>query len=156
MGQIHDLVTRHGRLEAKKLVPADDARLVDLAAEVLGDENVTMGFTYSGFCMASLPHRALDTDKEWIRKSDDFSLIIEPGKLFRHGEEEGTAYGVPFGPRASDDHVVPSIRSDPDELPRSRARRQHEPLARAHEDRRRRQDLQGVPRAGTEDLGRVA
>ena len=33
-------------------------------------------------------------------KSDDFSLIIEPGKLFRHGEEEGTLYGVPFGPRA--------------------------------------------------------
>jgi len=100
MGQIHDLVTRHGRLEARKLVAADEAKLVDLAAEVLGDENATMGFTYSGFCMASLPHRALETNKEWMRKSDDFSLVIEPGKLFKHGEDVGTEYGVPYGPRA--------------------------------------------------------
>jgi hypothetical protein len=50
--------------------------------------------------MASLPHRSLPDDSQWVRKSEDFSLIIEPGKLFRHGEEEGTLYGVPFGPRA--------------------------------------------------------
>src|SRR5215469_1928209 len=100
MGQIHELVAHHGRDTARKLVPLEEKRLVDLAAEVLTDEKVAAGFTYSGFCMASLPHRSLPDDSEWVRKSEDFSLIIEPGKLFRHGEEEGTLYGVPFGPRA--------------------------------------------------------
>ena len=100
MGQIHELVAQHGRDTARKLVPFEEKRLVDLAADVLADEKVAAGFTYSGFCMASLPHRSLPDNSEWVRKSDDFSLIIEPGKLFRHGEEEGTLYGVPFGPRA--------------------------------------------------------
>ena len=100
MGQIHELVAQHGRDTARKLVPLEEKRLVDLAAEVLTDEKVAAGFTYSGFCMASLPHRSLPDDSQWVRKSEDFSLIIEPGKLFRHGEEEGTLYGVPFGPRA--------------------------------------------------------
>ena len=99
MGQIHELVALHGRDTARKLVPLEQKRLVDLAADVLADEKVAAGFTYSGFCMASLPHRSLPDDSQRVRKSEDFSLIIEPGKLFRHGEEEGTLYGVPFGPR---------------------------------------------------------
>lgn len=100
MGQIHDLIALHGRDTARKLVPLEEKRLVDLAADVLTEDRVAAGFTYSGFCMASLPHRSLPDDRQWVRKSDDFSLIIEPGKLFRHGDEEGTLYGVPFGPRA--------------------------------------------------------
>src|ERR1700741_5151071 len=100
MGQIHELVVQHGRDTARKLVPIEEKRLVDLAADVLADEKGAAGFTYSGFCMASLPHRSLPDDSQWVRRSEDFSLIIEPGKLFRHGEEEGTLYGVPFGPRA--------------------------------------------------------
>lgn len=100
MGQIHELVAQHGRDTARKLVRFEEKRLVDLAAEVLTDEKVAAGFTYSGFCMASLPHRSLPNESQWVRKSEDFSLIIEPGKLFRHGEEEGTLYGVPLGPRA--------------------------------------------------------
>jgi hypothetical protein len=100
MGQIHELVTLHGRDTARKLVPFEEKRLVDLAAAVLSDERVAAGYTYSGFCMASLPHRSLPDDREWVRKSEDFSLIIEPGKLFAHGDDEGTLYGVPFGPRA--------------------------------------------------------
>lgn len=100
MGQIHDLIVQHGRDTARKLVPLEEKHLVDLAADVLTEDRVAAGFTYSGFCMASLPHRSLPDDRQWVRKSDDFSLIIEPGKLFRHGDEEGTLYGVPFGPRA--------------------------------------------------------
>jgi hypothetical protein len=100
MGQIHELVAQHGRDTARKLVPIEEKRLFDLAADVLADEKGAAGFTYSGFCMASLPHRSLPENSQWVRKSADFSLIIEPGKLFRHGEEEGTLYGVPFGPRA--------------------------------------------------------
>ena len=100
MGQIHELVAQHGRDTARRLVSFEEKRLVDLAADVLADEKVAAGFTYSGFCMASLPHRSLPDNSQWVRKSEDFSLIIEPGKLFRHGEEDGTLYGVPFGPRA--------------------------------------------------------
>lgn len=100
MGEIHQLVAQHGRNTARRLVSLDEKHLVDLAAEVLTDERVAAGFTYSGFCMASLPHRSLPDDREWVRKSGDFSLIIEPGKLFRHGDEEGVLFGVPFGPRA--------------------------------------------------------
>ena len=76
MGQIHELVAQHGRDTARKLVPFEEKRLVDLATEVLTDEKVAAGFTYSGFCMASLPHRSLPDDSQWVRKSEDFSLII--------------------------------------------------------------------------------
>jgi hypothetical protein len=86
MGQIHELVAQHGRDTARKLVPIEEKRLVDLAADVLADEKGAAGFTYSGFCMASLPHRSLPENSQWVRKSEDFSLIIEPGKLSRHGE----------------------------------------------------------------------
>ena len=68
MGQIYELVAQHGRDTARKLVPFEEKRLVDLAADVLADEKVAAGFTYSGFCMASLPHRSLPDNLEWVRR----------------------------------------------------------------------------------------
>jgi hypothetical protein len=49
MGQIHDLVAQHGRDTARKLVPLEEKRLVDLAAEVLTDEKVAAGLYILGF-----------------------------------------------------------------------------------------------------------
>ena len=148
MGQIHELVAQHGRDTARRLVPFEEKRLVDLAADVLADEKVAAGFTYSGFCMASLPHRSLPDNSEWVRKSEDFSLIIEPGKLFRHGEEDGTLYGVPFG-HAPCDPTLPTERSDQDEQPRDRTRQLDAAVARPHGNRTRRQDVSSLPRSGS-------
>jgi hypothetical protein len=44
MGQIHDLIALHGRDTARKLVPLEEKRLVDLAADVLTDDRVAAGF----------------------------------------------------------------------------------------------------------------
>jgi hypothetical protein len=65
MGQIHELVVRHVRDTARNLVPIEEKHLVDLAADVLADEKGAAGFTYSGFCMASLPHRLLPENSQW-------------------------------------------------------------------------------------------
>ena len=99
MGEIHTLVQQHGRDRARNLVPSSDRYLVDLAAEVLGEERLETSYLYSGFCMSSLPHRAIPTEGEWVRKSDNFTLIVEPGKLF-DVNGDGTLVGIPYGPKA--------------------------------------------------------
>ena len=149
MGQIHELVAQHGRDTARKLVPIEEKRLVDLAADVLADEKGAAGFTYSGFCMASLPHRSLPDKSQWVRKSEDFSLIIEPGKLFRHGEEEGTLYGVPFGPRARVILLYLQARRSRPTAARSSLAAGCDSGARPHGDRARRQDVSSLPRSGS-------
>jgi hypothetical protein len=47
-----------------------------------------------------LPHKRLPAEKEWIRRSERLTLMIEPGRLIRPGASEGEFVGVPFGSRA--------------------------------------------------------
>ena len=109
MGEIHKLVTLHGRDRARDLVPSEDRYLVDLAAQVLGEEGVGQrGYLYSGFAMTCLPHRKpKDEGQPWKRQNGRFRLAIEPGFLVGPTGEYVTdetgadrLYGVPFGPRA--------------------------------------------------------
>ena len=98
MGEIHDLVIRVGKDEAKKIVPVDDRPLIDMAAEFLGDEDASLSYMYSGFAFTSLPHRALGDNEIWERRNGRLSLIVEPGVLFEG--DRTTKYGVPYGSRA--------------------------------------------------------
>ncbi|HYD30731.1 MAG TPA: replication protein RepA [Azospirillaceae bacterium] len=98
MGEIHDLVIRHGRTEARKRVPTEQKRLIDLAAEILGDEEGSIAYMYSGFAMTTLPHRPLPDNDIWERKNGRLSLIVEPGVLPENGVAK--KYGVPYGSRA--------------------------------------------------------
>lgn len=100
MGQIHTLITRLGRDQAKALQTTPDQRsLVDVAASVLEEERQNLGITYSGFALTALPHRRLPDNQPWERQGHKIRLLIEPGRLpIRGGGFK--LFGVPYGSRA--------------------------------------------------------
>jgi len=100
MAEIHNLVVNQGVDEARRAAAtAHERRLIDIAAGILSEESDELGFSYSGFCMTSLPYRRLKEDNAvWERKNGRFSLIVEPGVLPENGKL--THYGVPYGARA--------------------------------------------------------
>jgi len=100
MGTVHRLVLEHGKEGALRQVEPEDRHLVRLAADILAEEDDSIGVTYSGFCQASLPHKRLAADKEWIRQSERLTLMIEPGRLVKPGTTESEFVGVPYGSRA--------------------------------------------------------
>ena len=65
---VHQLVLVHGRERARELVDARMRPLVDIAAEVLGDETQRIGISYTGFCLTALPHKKLADDQPWEKK----------------------------------------------------------------------------------------
>jgi hypothetical protein len=95
---IHHLVLVHGRERARELVPEKQRPLVDIAAEVLADEQQRIGISYTGFCLTSLPHKRLPDTQTWEKKGHRVTLWIEPGRL-KVGYRAIT-YGVPYGARA--------------------------------------------------------
>ena len=97
MGTVHDIIAERGRQQALQL---DFAReVVDAAASYLGDEDASIGFLYSGWCQAALPHRRLEDSQGWQVESDRYCLIVEPG--MRRGPGGTPVHvGVPYGSRA--------------------------------------------------------
>jgi hypothetical protein len=88
------LVLVHGRDRARSMVEPEHKSLVDIAAEVMSDETIRMGISYSGFCLTGLPHRRLPDNEVWIKRGHKVTLQVEPGR-------KGNDYiGVPFGARA--------------------------------------------------------
>jgi len=73
---------------------------VHVAADVLTDEADGIGIMYSGFCQAALPHKRLPTNDPWVRRSEQITLMVEPGRLLRPGDIEPEMIGVPYGSRA--------------------------------------------------------
>jgi hypothetical protein len=100
MGAVHRLVLEHGKEEALRHVDPKDRHLVRVAADILAEEDDSIGVTYSGFCQASLPHKRLPSNKEWIRQSERLTLMIEPGRIVKPGTADSEFVGVPYGSRA--------------------------------------------------------
>jgi hypothetical protein len=100
MGTLHNLVLDVGREEALKRVDVGDRHLVRIAADVLTDEANEIGVTYSGFCQAALPHKRLPAQEPWVRRNDQITLMVEPGRLLRPHAAEPDMMGVPYGSRA--------------------------------------------------------
>jgi hypothetical protein len=97
MGTVHDFIETKGKQEALK--SAFDRQVVEAAAAYMSDEEAGIGFLYSGWCQAALPHRRLPPDQGWQIDSDRLRLIVEPGmRGGAHGKPEPV--GVPFGSRA--------------------------------------------------------
>ncbi len=93
---VRRLVLVHGRDEARRLVEPEQRRLVDIAAEVMGDEDGRIGITYTGFCLTALPHKRLPDDQPWEKRGHKVTLLVEPG---RQGNSR-RFIGVPYGARA--------------------------------------------------------
>jgi len=98
MGDIHELVIKHGREVARAMVRPEDRPLVDIAAEILADDRQNLGITYSGFCLTSLPHKKLADDAPWEKRGHQVTLLVEPGRLKVNGKMK--LFGVPYGARA--------------------------------------------------------
>ncbi|WP_242662326.1 replication protein RepA [Teichococcus deserti] len=97
MAEVHAMLEAHGRQGVLKL--DFDRRVVDAAADYLGDEDGGIGFIYSGWAQAALPHKRLADDAPWQVRTDRVSLLVEPGRKTRaDGSLEWI--GVPYGSRA--------------------------------------------------------
>lgn len=96
---VRRLVLVHGRDTARSMVEPEQRSLVDIAAEVLGDDARRIGITYTGFCLTGLPHRRLPDDHPWEKRGHRVVLMVEPGRL-RRGMGAAKLYGVPYGARA--------------------------------------------------------
>jgi hypothetical protein len=98
MGTVHRLITAEGKQAALQEGTFERAE-VEAAASYLSDEDPAIGFLYSGFCQAALPHKRLPDAEGWHVQSGRVSLIVEPGmRLGRTGALEPV--GVPYGSRA--------------------------------------------------------
>jgi Plasmid encoded RepA protein len=97
MGTIHELIEHRGKQGA--LLLEADRRSVEAAAAYMADEDPGIGFLYSGWCQAALPHRRLPDDKEWQIRSEHVNMVVAPGhRSSRFGDAE--KIGVPYGSRA--------------------------------------------------------
>jgi hypothetical protein len=97
MGTVHDLIEAKGK--AGTLAFDFDRQVVEAAATYMADEDAGIGFLYSGWCQAALPHRRLANDKGWQIDGERVTLIVEPG--MRKGTQgEPESVGVPYGSRA--------------------------------------------------------
>src|ERR671916_1498645 len=97
MGTVHRLLEAHGKAGA---LSADvDRRVVEAASAYMGDEDGGVGFIYSGWTQAALPHRRLADDATWQITSERVRLLVEPGRrALDTGEPQWV--GVPYGSRA--------------------------------------------------------
>jgi hypothetical protein len=97
VGTLHDLIEAKGRQAA--LNYDVDRRIVDAAANYMADEDNGIGFVYSGWAQAALPHRRLRDDQTWQISSERVKLLLEPG---RRATDSGDPIlvGVPYGSRA--------------------------------------------------------
>jgi hypothetical protein len=97
MGAVHQLLLEFGREEALK--SDHDRRVVEAAAAYLASEDTEVGFLYSGWAQAALPHKRLPDDALWQVKNDRVTLVVQPGVRI---VEDGPPIhvGVPYGSRA--------------------------------------------------------
>jgi len=100
MGTVHKLIVTYGKEEALKRVDPSERHLVNIAADILAEDDDSIGVTYSGFCQSGLPHKRLPNPCDWVRQTERLTLMIEPGKLIRPGTSDTEFIGVPYGSRA--------------------------------------------------------
>jgi Plasmid encoded RepA protein len=98
-GGVRQLVLVHGRAKARAMVEPEQRSLVDIASEVLADDEGRIGITYTGFCLTGLPHKRLPDEQVWEKVGHKVTLMVEPGRVRRPGQLP-KCIGVPYGARA--------------------------------------------------------
>jgi len=101
MGRVHELIELKGRAGAILALQDDcDRRIVDTAASYMADEENGVGFIFSGWAQAALPHRRLKSDDSvWQLETERVRLMVEPGRRPIPGGDP-VWVGVPYGSRA--------------------------------------------------------
>lgn len=99
MGSVHDLLEARGKQAVMDLDFGRDA--VEAASAYLSDEDTSIGYLFSGWTQAALPHKRLADDEVWEIRTPRVTLLVEPGR--RPNPVEGMlpiSIGVPYGSRA--------------------------------------------------------
>ena len=76
-----------------------DRSVVEAAAGYLSTEDNDIGYLFSGWAQAALPHRRLSDDSAWQVMTDRVTLIVQPG-LRPSADGNPIPVGVPYGSRA--------------------------------------------------------
>ena len=98
MGTVHRLLEARGKQGTLELGSLERQE-VEAAATYMADEDAGVGFLYSGWCQAALPHRKLPDAEGWQIQSERTTLVVEPGmRPGAAGRPEPV--GVPYGSRA--------------------------------------------------------
>src|SRR5215204_5769104 len=97
MADIHQLRLEFGKDAALKT--GVERQVVEAAAGYLASEDGDIGFIYSGWAQAALPHKRLADDAHWEVSTDHLSLIVQPG-LRKPPEGPIVHVGIPYGSRA--------------------------------------------------------
>ena len=100
MGTVHTLIERVGRQQALQAAAStSERRAIEAALTYMADEEAGIGFLYSGWCQAALPHKRLPNDQPWKVETERVALVVEPGR--RNLQGKGLEWvGVPYGSRA--------------------------------------------------------
>jgi hypothetical protein len=97
LGEVHQLLLELGKAAALKAV--DERDVVEAAAAYLSSEDSEIGFIYSGWAQAALPHKRLADDAVWEIKTERMGLLVQPGlRMVQDGPS--VPIGVPYGSRA--------------------------------------------------------
>lgn len=97
LGKVHELILDHGKDGA--LMFDFDRPVVEAAAGYMASEENDIGYLFSGWAQAALPHRRLADNAAWQVTTDRVTLIVQPG-LRPSPTGVPTAVGVPYGSRA--------------------------------------------------------
>src|SRR3954452_10775871 len=97
MGEVHRVIREQGREDALRTeLPRT---VVEAAVAYLSAEESEVGFLYSGWCQAALPHKKLPDDMVWQITTDHTSLLVSPGHR-PNPAGQPIPVGVPYGSRA--------------------------------------------------------
>lgn len=93
MGEVHQLLLKHGLEEARRITGGDknDRLCLDAAHAVLTDEKGSVGIAHAGFAMAALPHKKT-IEPVWERDGGPVKLLIESGL-----DSQKRPIGIPYG-----------------------------------------------------------
>src|SRR5689334_18188166 len=93
MGQVHDLILHQGIENARRIASVDknDRVCVDVAYEVMADEQGRIGITHAGFAIAALPHKRTQ-EAVWERDNGQIKLLVESGL-----NSAKQPIGIPYG-----------------------------------------------------------
>jgi hypothetical protein len=97
VAKVHRLILDHGKDAALRFDV--DRTVVEAAIGYMSSEDTDIGYLFSGWAQAALPHRRLPDDEAWQVTTERVTLIIQPGLRPNPGGLP-ISVGVPYGSRA--------------------------------------------------------
>ena len=96
MGQLHDVLIARGQYELRLgAQDKEERRRIDIAANIMAEEQQRIAFTHPGLCLTVLPYKRIPDDESWVRDRGDVALSIHPLP-----GDDGKRRGVPYGSKA--------------------------------------------------------